>query len=267
MFVGWIRKGSFEEELTKLSQAVVLDKNLIEKTAGQNLAFGAYDGDELVATITLYKFETHLLINNFVYSEHLDDTFKERLIKVLLNNIYEEKPIMVLASEREQKLFKAFGFEKYADVSKALYSGGSSFNFSNSMAKSISGENYPQTVNRIDRAAYGESRLNYLNHMLIKSSSLIQGSASGYQHSYALNRSIVKISPWIMDDAAFSDAEKMMRGVIYHRGLKRLVAFIPSKVEEIVDLYRSYKFELEEGYQLMVKSGKLDINLEMIYGL
>ena len=70
-----------------------------------------------------------------------------------------------------------------------------------------------------------------------------------------------------MEDASFSDAEKLLRGVIYHRGLKKIIAFIPSDVKEITDLYKSYKFELKDRMLLMYKNQKPSINLEMIYGL
>jgi len=58
-----------------------------------------------------------------------------------------------------------------------------------------------------------------------------------------------------------------MRGVIYHRGLKKIIAFIPSDVEEITNLYQTYKFEITDGYELMYLNDKPNINIEMIYGL
>ena len=65
-----------------------------------------------------------------------------------------------------------------------------------------------------------------------------------------------------MDDGAFSDSEKILRGVIYHRGLKKLFAFIPSEVKEITDLYASYKFDMSDEFTLLYKNSKPSINLE-----
>ena len=79
-------------------------------------------------------------------------------------------------------------------------------------------------------------------------------------------KSIVKLSPWIMVDEAFTDAEKLLRGVIYHRGLKRIISFIPKDVKEVVELYQSYNFELKEDYQLLYMNKKPNIHLESIYG-
>lgn len=69
-----------------------------------------------------------------------------------------------------------------------------------------------------------------------------------------------------MESEALSDAEKFIRGVIYHRGLKKIVAFIP-EVKEITDLYESYKFELTGGYQLLYLGNKPTMDLEMVYAL
>ena len=69
-----------------------------------------------------------------------------------------------------------------------------------------------------------------------------------------------------MADEAFLDAEKLLRGVIYHRGLKNLISFIPESISEIVDLYKSYNFEFKSGYKLMYKNKKPDIKLDSIYG-
>jgi hypothetical protein len=95
---------------------------------------------------------------------------------------------------------------------------------------------------------------------------LLLSSSNGYQHSYALNQNIIKLSPWIMQEFSFDEAEKLMRGVIYHRGLKKILAYIPAFNDEITNLYRSYKFEFLEEFELMYKNEKPKINLEMVYG-
>ena len=142
----------------------------------------------------------------------------------------------------------------------------SSFNFSNATAKSISGENYLPIIKKLDKEALNEDRYTYITHIVSKQSSLLLATSFGFQHSYGINKNIIKISPWIMVDEAFTDAEKLIRGVLYHRGLKTIVAFIPSEVKEIVELYKSYKFEVVESFRLLYLNKKPKINLASIYG-
>ena len=270
MFIGWIRKNSFDKDIKALAQHILVDENLVLNTVNENqsLCFGAYENNELHAFISAYSFGSSVLINNFYYKDDFDDEYKKRLVKILLNNINEQdKTILVMSSKEELSLFRRFKFKKYADFKKAVYSGGSAaFNFSNATAKSISGENYIPIIHKLDSDAFHEDRTDYITHKMAKSSSLFLSTDFGYQHSYALGKSIVKLSPWVMVDEAFTDAEKLLRGVIYHRGLKRIVSFIPKDVKEIVDLYHSYSFELKEDYQLLYMNKKPTINLESIYG-
>ncbi|WP_024953505.1 hypothetical protein [Sulfurospirillum arcachonense] len=271
MFVGWIRKSSFESDLLEFEKTQVIDKKLILNTAfyNQSLCFGAYEDKKLLGFISAYMFEESVYINNFYYQKELSKEVKKRLIKILLTNISEEnKSIYILSLEDEKEVFESFGFKSYAKFSKATYSGKSgAFNFTNATAKSISNENFKPTLKRVDEKTYKEDRFDYVTKSMFKSSSLLLSTQRGYQHSYALNKNIIKLSPWIMDPSWSDDAEKLLRGVIYHRGLKKIIAFIPSEVKEITDLYLTYNFELTEGYNLMYKNEKPEINIQMIYGL
>lgn len=270
MFVGWIRKSSFESDLSEFEKRCIVDRNLILNTAfyNQSLCFGAYKGNSLKALISAYAYEKSVLINSFYYLEDVSDEVKKRLIKILLNNLSEEKkPVLIMASIKEKKMFAEVGFESYAKFTKVLYGSNKAvFNFTNAMSKSISNENFLPTVKKIDKACFRDDRSEYISKSLFKTSSLLLSTNHGFQHSYALNKNIIKLSPWIASAGAYDDIEKMMRGVIYHRGLKKIVAFIPSTVEEITNLYRSYKFDFLNEYELMYKNKKPDINLEMIYG-
>lgn len=268
MFVGWIRD-SFIEDLETFSNTVVCDKNLLIQSynKNENLAFGAYENTLLMGLITASLLEKTVLINNFYYQKELSDEVKSRLIKLLLTNLNEhKKPILILAREQEKSLFQEYGFTEHSKFYKAIYNGGGvAFNFPSSMAKSINNENYHHVMKIVDQKAFYEDRLPHIKDMM-KASSLVLSTQFGYQHSYALNKNIIKISPWIMEDMAYDDAEKLLRGLIYHRGLKKLLSFIPSDIDEIRQLYRSYKFDLTERSYLMYKNEKPTINLEMIYG-
>lgn len=270
MFIGWIRAKNFSADLEAFSTSITIDKSLVIKTFEQNpsLCFGAYDENKLVAFISAYEMDNSILINNFYYMPHITDDTKKRLVKLLLNNTTQtDKSICIMTKKDEKTMLMAFGFKEYAKFKKAIYVGGAAaFNFSNATAKSIANENYIPTIMKVDKRAFGESRMEYIRDILFKQSSLILSTEFGYQHSYAIDKTLVKISPWVMEDAAYTDAEKILRGVIYHRGLKRLFAYIPSDVDEITNLYKSYNFNLSEEYSLLYTNKEPNINLEMVYG-
>jgi hypothetical protein len=267
MFVGWIRKDSLEKDLDTLLLQVLIDKSSILKAfeEDKSLCYGIYDGDKLSGILTAVNLEKTIIINNFAYLSNINKTLRERIITLFFKNITTNKTILFLAKSDEIELFNNFGFVEYGKFLKATYKGGAIFNFTNAMGKYISNENYLHTIKQVDFLAFDEDRLDYITK-LSKQSSLMLSTKFGYQHSYSIDKAIIKISPWIMDDGAFDDAEKLLRGVIYHRGLKILIAFIPADILEIKELYESYNFKFESGYKLLYKNEKPNINMEMIYG-
>jgi hypothetical protein len=270
MFIGWLRKASLKEDLKKLSESVLIDENLILNSfeEDQNLCFGAYEGEDLKAVITAYSFKDSILINNLCYTEDTDTEVIKRVLKVLMNNIADtSQTILFMANIKESKIFAKLGFKKYARFKKAVHSGEAvAFNFSNATAKSITRPNYLGTIKKLDFDALNEDRYDYITEICSKVSSLTLSTEFGYQHSYAINKNHIKISPWIMVDEAFTDAEKLIRGVLYHRGLKTLISIIPADIKEITDLYKSYKFELKSDLYLVYLNKKPNINLASVYG-
>lgn len=267
MFVGWIRKDSFKEDLETLSAKLLLDINAILKAfeVDQSMCYGIYEKDHIVGILSAVELEKTILINNFAYLSHINKNYRERILYLFFKNLRTHKTVMILAKSDEIDVLKNFDFIEYGKFLKATYKGGATFNFTNAMGKSLVNENYLQILEKVDFVAYDEDRIDFIQNNA-KSSSLILSSKFGYQHSYAIDKAIIKISPWIIDSGAYDDAEKMLRGVIYHRGLKILIAFIPAEVEEIQELYENYNFKFEKGYSLMYKNQKPNINLEMVYG-
>jgi hypothetical protein len=270
MFIGWIRKESFKIDIEKLTSSMVVDKNLVFKTIteDQSLCFGAYLENDLVALITAFTFENSILINNLYYDIKDSEDVIRRLLNILLKNINDDKKtILFMANKNEQDIFKDKGFKKLAYFYKAVNSTNTvAFNFTNATSKSISNENYLPTIKKLDFDTFKEDRLHYITNVVGKQSSLLLSTLFGYQHSYAISKNTIKISPWIMVDEAFMDAEKLIRGVIYHRGLKNIISFIPSDVKEITDLYKFYGFEMKDTYTLLYLNEPPKINLESIYG-
>lgn len=269
MFVGWIRSNTLKQDLELFEVEQVIDKNLILTSyeAHPEFGFALYEGEVLKGLVTLYPFERYALINNLYYAREVTVEDQKRLLTLLLHNIDRNKTVLVLANRAEEPIFQILGFESYAPFSQAVFNGGGvAFNFSSATAKSITHENYQSSLKRLDQKVWREDRYDYITHCVAKQSSLILSNDFGYQHSYMLSKGVVKLSPWIMESDALSDAEKFIRGVIYHRGLKKIMAFIP-QIKEITDLYESYRFELTGGYRLLCLGNKPEIDLEMMYGL
>ena len=267
MFVGW-HKENFESVLSELNRSVLCDTNLLIKTWQQDksCSFGAYRDEELFGAVSAFMFEKAILINNFCYKQELGVEDKKRLLALLLKNIDDgEKSILVLVHDEERELFSTFGFELFAPFSKVSYEGHSvglySTNFSN-----LSTTEFIEPLRMTDKEAYKDNRFFYITNMVMKASSFMLSSPNGYQHSYALNKSTIKISPWVMRSSAFEDAQKLLRALIHHRGLKKIVAFIPTKIKEIAELYSAHGFKSSQNYNLMYLNKKPNINLEMIYG-
>ena len=270
MFVGWIRHETLQQDIEKLSTTMGLDTNLVLNTIKEDasLAFGAYANNELVGLICAISFENSILINNLYYTQENSEELITRLFKISLQNINQPtKTILFMANTLEHKLLEPLGLKKYANFIKAVNSTNTvAFNFSNATSKSISTENYLPTIKKLDFQTFKEDRLHYITHIVGKQSSLLLSTKFGYQHSYALSKTTIKLSPWIMAGGAFTDAEKLIRGVIYHRGLKTILAIIPSDIKEITDLYTSYGFELKEKYTLLYLNEEPKLHTESIYG-
>jgi hypothetical protein len=270
MFVGWIRDNSIHEDIEHLSKEILIDTSLVLNTihTDMSLCFGAYEEHKLNAIITAFEFEKHILINGFYYLPFIDTQIKTRLLQILIDNIPTNKSIQFLANETEVKLFEKFGFAKHQKFFKATYNGGAgAFNFSNATAKSINKKNFAQTVRKYDTLAMGDDRYEYILSSMMKNSSLVLSTDFGFMHSYAISKGVIKISPWIMHTEVFTDSEKLLRGVIYHRGLKKLLTFVPSANSDAVELYKKYKFSLEGSYYLLFKNERPSINTEHIYGI
>jgi hypothetical protein len=271
MFVGWIRGGSFESDLDIFATHIVVDKHLLKHSFAKspNMLFGVYEEQKLQACIGAYGLDGLVYIHSLYYLQKVSLEVIERLIALFISN-HTSTPMAVLAKESEMPLFEKFGFKEVANFMKMMSSSSKvAFNFSNVMAKRIADTNYMQTIPKLESICFGKAweRDRYIKEALFKSSSLVFSTSLGYQHSYAMSKNIIKISPWIVDESAYDDAEMFIRGLLYHRGLKQIVAIAPKDASEVQALYKSYKFEQIEPLVLMSKDIDLQFNQDMIYAL
>ena len=108
-----------------------------------------------------------------------------------------------------------------------------------------------------------ESMEHYIKNELEFASSLKLSTQLGFLHSRALENKIL-ISPWGMASEAYMEAEKLFRAVLYYRGLKKIVAYVPDEVE-ILSLYNSYKFEKQSEYCVVYHGKKPTWQIDNIY--
>jgi hypothetical protein len=268
MFIGYLKKG-FENALDELIRTNTLfDLELLKKTyqVFPEYCFAAYENSKIIGVISAYSFDNHLYINVLDVIDEAKDILK-RLVALLLKNSIDEN-ILVLVEDKYSKYLEDLSFNTYCNMYKFMHSGEAvAFNFSNSTAKQVSGENYDEVSRKLDKKAFWTNRENYLRTDCVFSNSLKLSTQYGFLHSYVVNKRYIKISPWIMDNEAFLDAEKLLRGVLYYRGLKKIYGFAPANEKEIVDLYKSYKFEIDGNFKLMYLNEEPKIILENLYGI
>ena len=268
MFLGYLKNG-FEQSLEDLINFNPLfDLELLRKTYSvfPEYCFAAYEDSKIVGVISAYSFNKHLYINVFEVLDDYENLFLF-LFSLLIRNLLNEN-ILVLVENSHSYDLEKLGFQNYSDVVRLLHSGEAvAFNFSNSTAKQVNAEHYDEVARRIDKKVFDDERDNYLKQDCVFSNSLKLSTDFGFLHSYVVNKRYIKVSPWLMENEAFLDAEKLLRGLLYYRGLKKIFAYAPKDVKEIVDLYESYKFKIDGDFKLMYLNDKPNIKLENLYGI
>lgn len=268
MFLGYLKIG-FENCLEDLTNKNPLfDLELLKQTydAYPQYCFAAYEESKIIGVLSAYSFDKYLYINVLDVIPEYEDVLK-RLISLLIRNFPNENILLLIEKEKSQEL-ESLGFKIHSDFVRFMHSGEAvAFNFSNSTAKQVSGEHYDEVARRVDKKAFNLSRENYIKTDCIFTNSLKLSTAYGYLHSYVVNKRFIKISPWIMDNEAFLDAEKLLRGVLYYRGLKKIYGYAPKNVKEIVDLYQNYKFKINGDFKIMYLKEKPNIVLDNLYAI
>ncbi len=268
MFIGYLKNG-FEDSLEELSNNNPLfDLELLKQTYNvyPQYCFAAYENSKIIGVLSAYSFDSYLYLNVIEVLDGYDDILK-RLISLLTRNFPNENILLLIESDKSQEL-ENLGFKTYSDFVRFVHSGEAvAFNFSNSTAKQVSGEHYDEIARKVDKKVFNVNRENYIKVDCIFSNSLKLSTGYGYLHSYVVNKRFIKISPWIMDNEAFLDAEKLLRGVLYYRGLKKIYGYAPKNVKEIIDLYQSYKFKIDGNFKLMYLKDKPNIVLDNLYAI
>jgi GNAT superfamily N-acetyltransferase len=270
MFIGWLKFADVSE-LVKIAETVgwLADGYHIKLMMmhSPTLCYGAYDEGKLVGAIMAIGFtETAQMKYFMVRPEYQKQGVGTRLFRTLLGVLENDfRKIYLHANPSLVPFFERHGFESNMDVGRYVNVGKvPPFNFTNAHAKELDGGNFESAISAIDRETFGENRLDFLMDEMERTSSLKFTLPNGFQHSSVVNARHVYLGPWQVRKGHDDEAEKMMKGVLYFRGLKKVVADIPLGVKPVVDLYEKYHFQKKQKFVHMSKGGS-SVDFENIY--
>ena len=271
MFIGWLKFADVNE-LVKISEDLgwLLDGYHVKLMMmhSPHLCYGAYDDGKLVGAVMAVEFEKSAMIKYFMVEKiYQKQGIAKRMFETLFSALKADyETIYIHANPDLIPFFQSYGFESKMEVGRFINVGKvPPFNFTNAHAKELDGENFESVISKIDKETFGENRMDFLLDEMDRNSSLKLTLPNGFQHSSIVNARSVYLGPWQVRHGHEDEAEKMMRGVLYFRGLKKVVADVPLGVKHVVDLYERYHFQSKQRFMHMVYGKKSDVCFENIY--
>lgn len=270
MFIGWLKFADVAE-LVNMSEDVgwLLDgyHAKLMMMHSPHLCYGAYDDGKLIGAVMAIEFEESSMIKYFmVKSQYQRQGIGRRLFETLLGALYEHKRLYLHANPNLVAFFNRYGFKEKMQIGRYVNVGKvPPFNFTNAHAKELDGTNFEAVATKLDYETFGEKRMDFMFDEMERNSSLKLTLPNGFQHSSIVNARYVYLGPWQVRAGNEEEAEKLMRGVLYFRGLKKVVADIPLGVKSVVDLYEKYQFQLKQHFVHMAYGADADIHFENIY--
>lgn len=271
MFIGWLKFADVNE-LVKISEDLgwLLDgyhvKLMMMHSA--HLCYGAYEDGKLVGAVMAVEFEKSAMIKYFmVEKSYQKQGIGKRMFETLFYALKAEyESIYIHANPSLVTFFQKYGFESKMEVGRFVNVGKvPPFNFTNAHAKELDGSNFESVISKIDKETFGENRMDFLLDEMERNSSLKLTLPNGFQHSSIVNARSVYLGPWQVRKGHEEEAEKMMRGILYFRGLKKVVADVPLGVKHVVDLYEKYHFQNKQRFVHMTYAKRHDVSFENIY--
>lgn len=271
MFIGWLKFVDVSE-LVKIADSVgwLIDgyHAKLMMMHSPHLCYGAYDDGKLIGAVMAVEFEHSAMIKYFMVNEdYQKQGIGRRLFETLLGSVSSDYNNLYLHANPDMVgFFEEFGFKSKMEVGRFVNVGKvPPFNFTNAHAKELDGSNFESVISAIDKETFHENRMDFLFDEMERNSSLKLTLPNGFQHSSIVNPRTVYLGPWQVRAGHEEEAEKMMRGVLYFRGLKKVVADVPLGVEHVVDLYKRFHFEKKQTFVHMVRGNGDDILFENIY--
>jgi GNAT superfamily N-acetyltransferase len=214
------------------------------------------------------EFERSAQIKYFmVRKDYQKQGIGRRMLETLLGALHSEyEKIYLHANPDLVPFFETLGFAAKTEVGRFVNVGKvPPFNFTNAHAKELDGSNFEQVISAIDRETFSENRLDFLLDEMERNSSLKFTLPNGFQHSSVVNARHVYLGPWQVREGFEEEAEKMMKGVLYFRGLKKVVADVPLVTKRAVELYERYHFKKQQKFIHMTRGEGTDVKFENIY--
>ncbi len=271
MFIGWLKYADVAE-LAKIAEesGVLLDGYHIKLMMmhAPHLCYGAYEEGSLVGAAVGVVYEKSASVKYFmVRPSHQNLGIGRRLFEMLLGALQNEAPCLSLRSTAQMRpFFEGYGFATAAEVGRFLNVGKvPPFSFTNAQAKELDGGNFDAVLRRLDYETYGEDRSALLFDEMERNSSLKFALPNSFQHSSVINARGVYLGPWECREGFEEEAEKMMRGVLYFRGLKKVIADVPLQNRAATDLYERYHFQRKETFYHMTRGAGETVKFGNIY--
>lgn len=271
MFIGWLKFGDVAN-LSKIADDVgwLVDGYHLKLMImhSPHLCYGAYFDGELVGAIMAIEFERTAQVKYFmVKPTYQKQGYGRRLFETLLGALRQDYSSVYLhVNPTMVPFFERYGFVAKTDVGRFLNVGKvPPFNFTNAHAKELDGDNFESVISKIDYETFGENRMDFLLDEMERNSSLKFTQPNGFQHSSVVNARSVYLGPWQVRAGHPEEAEKMMRGVLYFRGLKKVYADVPMQNEAAVALFKQYHFEKKVRFVHMCLGESSNVAFENIY--
>ncbi|MEA1919269.1 MAG: GNAT family N-acetyltransferase [Campylobacterota bacterium] len=271
MFIGWLKFANVNdivkvaEDVGWLADGYHLKLMMMHSP---HLAYGAYEDGQLIGVIMAIEFEHTAQIKYFMMKPtYQKQGYGKRLFETLLGALKTDyRSVYIHANPKLVPFFEQYGFEVKTEVGRFLNVGKvPPFNFTNAHAKELDGTNFENVISKIDFETFGENRLDFLLDEMERNSSLKFTQPNGFQHSSVVNARAVYLGPWQVRDGYDEEAEKMMRGVLYFRGLKKVFADVPLINTKAVELFKSYHFEKKTTFVHMSLGVTCNVKFENIY--
>jgi GNAT superfamily N-acetyltransferase len=262
VFIGWLKFADVSELVAVAEEVGWLVDGYHVKLMmmhAPHLCYGAYEDGKLIGAVMAIEFENSAMIKYFMVRERYQrQGIGRRLFETLLGALHSEfETIYLHANPHLVPFFEEHGFEANTEVGRFVNVGKvPPFNFTNAHAKELDGGNFESVIATIDRETFHENRMEFLLDEMERNSSLKFTLPNGFQHSSVVNARNVYLGPWQVRSGHEEEAEKMMRGVLYFRGLKKVVADVPLSAEHVVELYERYHFRNQQRFVHMSRGGK-----------
>ena len=271
MYIGWLKYVDVPE-LLKIAEDTgwLVDGYHVKLMMmhAPHLCYGAYDEGVLVGAVLAIEYEESAMIKYFmVKPSYQKQGIGKRLFTTLFGVLKHEYPSIYLhANPQLRSFFEQSGFVSVMEVGRFLNVGKvPPFSFTNAQAKELDGGNFDAIIRKIDFETFGENRMNFMLDEMERNSSLKFALPNSFQHSSVVNARGVYLGPWQCKTGHEEEAEKMMQGVLYFRGLKKVLADVPMGNTQAVRLYEQYHFQKKGTFLHMTYGALRPVKFENIF--